>query len=119
MEKVHCISFQRTYLSFSCILSVKSRTKSKESGATGSWFAKFPQDVVRCEKLTGGDEKILEKEPFIEKSERINYKDYFGDPAEKQKSAKTPASKRKGTSSPVSGSTPKKKAKEDKNTPSR
>lgn len=98
---------------------VKSRTKSKESGATGSWFAKFPQDVVRCEKLTGGDEKILEKEPFIEKSERINYKDYFGDPAEKQKSAKTPASKRKGTSSPVSGSTPKKKAKEDKNTPSR
>ena len=81
--------------------AVKSRSKSKE-GATSGWLAKFPNDVIRSEKLTGGDIKILEKEPYIEKNERINYKEIFGDPNENK-------AKRKSTSS--AKSSPTKKAK--------
>ena len=66
----------------------KNRSDSK-AGAKESWFAKFPKDVVRCEKLTDGDENILEKDPYVErKEEPINYKAIFGDQTEKpQKSA--------------------------------
>ena len=88
---------------------MKSRGKAKE-GATSGWFAKFPQDVIRSEKLTGGDLKILEKDPYVDRpSERPNYKELFGDPKEKEKLA----SKRKGgaTSQTSAGSPNKKKAK--------
>lgn len=97
---------------------VKSRGKAKE-GATGGWFAKFPKDVIRSEKLTGGDLQILEKDPYVEKPvEKINYKELFGDPKEKEKLA-AKASKRKsagGASSPAIGS-PKKKANKSKSPP--
>lgn len=63
---------------------VKSRTKVKE-GATSGWFAKFPTDVVRSEKLTGGDVHILDKEPYVEKQERVNYKELFGTPQPEKK----------------------------------
>ena len=43
------------------------------------WFSKFPKDIVKCEELTGGDTKLLEKEPYIERVEqKIDYKDIFG-----------------------------------------
>ena len=89
---------------------VKSRGKAKE-GATTGWFAKFPQDVIRSEKLTGGDEKILEKDPYVERpAEKVNYKEIFGDPKEKEKAASNAGRKRKGgASSPVSGGSPNKK----------
>ena len=71
--------------------SVKSRAELK-AGAKNSWFAKFPQDIVRCEKLTNGDEKILEKDPYVErKEEKVDYKAIFGDSNEKvEKTPKTP-----------------------------
>jgi len=60
----------------------RSRRKAKE-GATGGWFAKFPKDVVHCEKLTKGNVNILEEEPFVEKKEKkIDYSLIFGDPEE-------------------------------------
>ena len=73
------------------IFSVKSRAEVK-AGAKNSWFAKFPQDIVRCEKLTNGDEKILEKDPYVErKEEKVDYKAIFGDSNEKlEKTPKTP-----------------------------
>jgi hypothetical protein len=59
-------------------LSAKSRSKSKE-GAKNSWFNKFPENVIASEKLSGGDARILEKEPFAEKpSKKIDYKAIFG-----------------------------------------
>ena len=71
--------------------SVKNRAEVK-AGAKNSWFAKFPQDIVRCEKLTNGDEKILEKDPYVErKEEKVDYKAIFGDSNEKvEKTPKTP-----------------------------
>lgn len=77
---------------------MKSRTKSKE-GATDGWFAKFPKDIVLCEELTNGDPNILEKEPFVEKNDRPNYKDLFGTPEEKTKKekGKRGGAKRKST----------------------
>jgi len=72
-------------------LAVKSRSKSKE-GAKDGWFAKFPKDIVLCEELTGGDPNLLEKEPFVEKNERVNYKELFGSPEEKKSPAKAAAS---------------------------
>ena len=73
------------------IFSVKSRAEVK-AGAKNSWFAKFPQDIVRCEKLTNGDEKILEKDPYVErKEEKVDYKAIFGDSNQKlEKPPKTP-----------------------------
>ena len=47
----------------------RSRRKAKE-GATGGWYAKFPKDVVHCEKLTKGNINILNEEPFAEKKEK-------------------------------------------------
>ena len=85
---------------------VKSRSKSKE-GAKG-WFAKFPEDVIKCEKLTGGDPKLLDKEPYVEKNDRIDYSQYFGDQTEKQPKSGT-AGKRKGNATPTSS--PKKQRK--------
>ena len=65
----------------------KSRAEEK-AGAKNSWFAKFPKDIVRCEKLTDGDVNILEKDPYIErKEEKVDYKAIFGDPTEKLKKA--------------------------------
>ena len=89
---------------------VKSRTKSKE-GAKG-WFAKFPEDVIKCEKLTGGDPKLLEKEPYIEKNDRIDYSQYFGDQTEKQPKSGA-GGKRKGntSSNATPTSSPKKQRK--------
>ncbi len=98
----------------------KSRNKSKE-GATTGWFAKFPQDVIRCEKMTGGDVKILEKEPFVEKPvEKVTPRQEIvrDEPVEK-------GTKRKGGgSTPTSANaSPKKRAKgassEASSTPSR
>lgn len=85
----------------------KSKSKSKE-GATSGWFAKFPKDVIESEKLTGGDEAILEKEPYAEKTnEKINYKALFGGTNAAQekdkKKVETPksvAQKRKAEASP-------------------
>ena len=76
---------------------MKSRTKSKE-GATGGWFAKFPKDIVLCEELTGGDTKILEKEPFAEptKADRPNYKELF--PSSDTPKKSTPKGKGGGAS---------------------
>eukprot|EP00090_Calanus_glacialis_P009897 TRINITY_DN18290_c0_g1_i2.p1 TRINITY_DN18290_c0_g1~~TRINITY_DN18290_c0_g1_i2.p1 ORF type:complete len:1544 (+),score=383.42 TRINITY_DN18290_c0_g1_i2:42-4634(+) len=60
----------------------RSRRKAKE-GATGGWYAKFPKDVVHCEKLTKGNINILEEEPYVEKKEKkIDYSLIFGDPEE-------------------------------------
>ena len=63
--------------------------------------------------------QILEKDPYVEKPvEKINYKELFGDPKEKEKLA-AKASKRKsagGASSPAIGS-PKKKANKSKSPP--
>merc|ERR1712029_713271 len=89
---------------------VKSRTKSKE-GAKG-WFEKFPEDVIKCEKLTGGDPKLLEKEPYIEKNDRIDYSQYFGDQTEKQPKSGA-GGKRKGntSSNATPTSSPKKQRK--------
>ena len=71
----------------------KSRAEEK-AGAKNSWFAKFPKDIVRCEKLTDGDVNILEKDPYIErKEEKVDYKAIFGDPTEKLK--KSAGAKRK------------------------
>ena len=62
--------------------------------------------------MTGGDEQILEKEPYVEKpAEKINYKELFGQSAaakqekEKAKKVETPkqpaaAKKRKAEVSP-------------------
>jgi len=95
---------------------VKNRAEVK-AGAKNSWFAKFPQDIVRCEKLTNGDEKILEKDPYVErKEEKVDYKAIFGDSNEKL----TPAgAKRKAEATLKSGASPKKKVKEAAVTPSR
>ena len=81
--------------------------------------------------MTGGDEKILEKEPYVDKpAEKINYKELFGQSAAQQdkekKKAETPksgAKKRKAESSPAK-KTPqvggkKKKESEKSSTPAR
>jgi hypothetical protein len=90
----------------------KSRAKSKE-GATTGWFAKFPQDVIRSEKMTGGDVKILEKDPYVEQTiERTNYKEIFVNPDEVAKKTSGSA-KRKASSTPTtSNNSAKKKVKE-------
>ena len=51
----------------------RAKTKAKE-GVTDGWYAKFPKDVVKCEKLTNGNVNILEEEPFVERKEKkIDY----------------------------------------------
>lgn len=105
------------------IFTVRSRQKSKE-GAKDGWFSKFPNDVVQSEKLTGGDVRILEKDPFVERTEpRINYKELFGTPGAADKKGKrkskgeaSPAAspipggrKRKASSSNAASSSPKKR----------
>jgi len=65
------------------------RSKVKE-GKTDGWFAKFPKDVVHCEKLTGGNPNILDEPPFAEKKEpKVDYSKIFADPAVEQKKQKT------------------------------
>ena len=91
-------------------ISAKSKSKSKE-GATSGWFSKFPKDVILSEKLTGGDEQILEKEPYADKpAEKVNYKELFGQNStsqqEKEKkkveaSPKSAGKKRKAETSPA------------------
>lgn len=68
--------------------SVKSRSKIKE-GATTGWFAKFPKDIVLCEEILNGDVHILEKEPYVEKNERPNYRAIFGSGEENSPKKKT------------------------------
>ncbi|CAB4062729.1 CHD1 [Lepeophtheirus salmonis] len=82
---------------------VKSRRTSKEGS---SWFAKFPNDIVRCEILTKGDPNILEKEPYIEKNEKVNYKEIF-----KSSTESVPLSKRRKRSSSSLASPSSKKPK--------
>jgi len=66
----------------------RTRCKAKE-GATGGWYAKFPRDVIHCEKLIGGDENILEKQPFAQNKQKVDYSKIFGDGAsDKKKSGK-------------------------------
>lgn len=63
---------------------VRSRTKGNEG-----WFAKFPKDIVLCEEMTGGDTKILQKEPFVERKEqRTDYNQIFGKGQEKKNTKK-------------------------------
>ncbi len=65
---------------------------------TDGWFVKFPKDVVLCEKLTGGDINILTREPFIEKTEKVNYSQLFSSPKKKESSTGGSSTrKRKGT----------------------
>ena len=65
----------------------RAKTKAKE-GATDGWFAKFPKDIVKCEKMTHGNVNILEEEPFVEKKEKkIDYSLIFGDQEEIAKKA--------------------------------
>ena len=100
-------------------ISVRCRQKEKE-GAKGGWFAKFPNDIIKSEKITGGDVHILEKDPYVERTEpKISYKDIFGTPdlgkktkgGKKGKDEETPKSakgknlKRKSTSSAGSPAT--------------
>ena len=60
----------------------RAKTKAKE-GVTDGWYAKFPKDVVKCEKLTNGNVNILEEEPFVERKEKkIDYSLIFGDQEE-------------------------------------
>jgi len=63
------------------------RGKVKE-GSTGGWFAKFPEDVIKCEERVGGDVNILDKPPFAENKEKVDYSKIFGDgtPVKKGKS---------------------------------
>ena len=60
-----------------CCFPVKSRAEVK-AGAKNSWFAKFPQDIVRCEKLTNGDEKILENDKSVENHNLIHKEELEG-----------------------------------------
>lgn len=65
----------------------RAKTKAKE-GATAGWFAKFPKDIVKCEKMTNGNVNILEEEPFVERKEKkIDYSLIFGDQEEIAKKA--------------------------------
>ena len=61
-------------------ISAKYRSTLKQGAKPDDgWFSKFPKDIVKCEELTGGDPKLLEKEPYIERVEqKIDYKDIFG-----------------------------------------
>ena len=61
-------------------ISAKYRSTLKQGAKPDNgWFSKFPKDIVKCEELTGGDPKLLEKEPYIERVEqKIDYKDIFG-----------------------------------------
>jgi len=70
------------------------RTKSKE-GATEGWFAKFPKDVIHCEKVTGGNQNILDEPPFtVEKKEvKVDYAKIFSDGKEKEKKKELKSSK--------------------------
>ena len=71
-------------------LSAKGRALLKQGAKKDDgWFSKFPKDVVKSEELTGGDTKILEKEPFVEKVEqKIDYKEIFGGEDNKKKGKK-------------------------------
>ncbi len=113
--------------SLSKFILAKSKSKSKE-GATSGWFSKFPNDVIKSEKLTDGDEKILDKEPYTDKpSDKINYKELFGQSAQQKEKVETPksaaAKKRKADSSPVKktpqSAAKKKKEAEKPSTPAR
>ena len=65
----------------------RAKTKAKE-GATDGWFAKFPKDIIKCEKMTNGNVNILEEEPFVERKEKkIDYSLIFGDQEEMSKKA--------------------------------
>ena len=71
-------------------LSAKGRALLKQGAKKDDgWFSKFPKDVIKSEELTGGDTKILEKEPFVEKVEqKIDYKEIFGGEDNKKKGKK-------------------------------
>ena len=61
---------------------------SKQGAKTG-WFVKFPKDVIKSEELTGGDPKILEKDPYVERNEpRVRYDEIFGTPGSDKKKKK-------------------------------
>ena len=65
----------------------RAKRKAKE-GATDGWYAKFPKDIVKCEKMTNGNVNILEEEPFVERKEKkIDYSLIFGDQEEITKKA--------------------------------
>ena len=108
------------------LIIVRCRQKTKE-GSKEDWVAKFPNDIIKAEKLIQGDIHILEKDPFVERKEpKISYKDIFGTPDDgkkgKKKGKDTPKGKdlkRKSSASPVP-STPKSRKKGDTNkTPNR
>ncbi len=94
----------------------KGLAKSRNKGASdGGWFEKFPKDIVLCEELVeGGDPKILEKDPFVErKQEKVNYKELFGAPEEREKEKEKKDRKRKGGDNDSSGTPRAKKDKKD------
>ena len=76
------------------MILARFRTKSKE-GATEGWFAKFPKDVIHCEKVTGGNQNILDEPPFtVEKKEvKVDYAKIFSDGKEKEKKKELKSSK--------------------------
>merc|ERR1711997_1326338 len=83
---------------------VRCRQKTKE-GSKEDWVTKFPNDIVKAEKVIGGDVNILEKDPFVERKEpKISYKDIFGTPDDGKKGKKkgkdtdSPKGKQKGNS---------------------
>ena len=117
---------------FLVLTIVRCRQKTKEGSKDPTWV-KFPNDIIKSEKLTGGDINILEKDPFVEKKEpKISYKDIFGTPDDGKKGKKKGKDtdsqrgkqkgnnlKRKSSASPVS-TTPKSRKKGDAaKTPSR
>ena len=96
-----------------CNISARFRTKAKE-GATDGWFAKFPKDVIHCEKLTGGNPDILTQEPFADKKEvKVDYGRIFGDQVSEKEKKSKPGSK----STPSTPSEKKNKPIDTKKTP--
>jgi len=82
----------------------KGRTLLKQGAKKDDgWFSKFPKDVVKSEELTGGDPKILEKDPYVERTEqKINYSEIFGPSDDAKKKG------RKGSKDEAESPSPKK-----------
>ena len=57
------------------------------------------QDVIHCERVTGGNPALLDQEPFAERKEaKVDYSKIFGDHQHAETSSGTPATKAKASS---------------------
>jgi len=83
----------------------KVRTLVKQGAKKDDgWFSKFPKDVIKSEELTGGDPRILEKDPFVEKVEqKIDYKEIFGPTEDAKKKGKKGSKSEVDSPSPTKG----------------